>query len=85
VYVSSLSIVAFRVAGVFLIVSSPLQVCLYQCAYNFSVGPTAWVVAAEFPSNRLRSITFGFAMSFGFIFAWRESRRIFYLLPWISR
>ncbi|ORY88813.1 general substrate transporter [Leucosporidium creatinivorum] len=46
------------------------MVCCYQAAYNFSVGPLAWVVAAEFPSNRLRSVTFGFSMAVGFVFAW---------------
>lgn len=46
------------------------MVCIYQAAYNYSVGPLAWVVAAEFPSNRLRSITFGFSMAVGFVFAW---------------
>lgn len=39
-------------------------------AYNVSIGPLAWSVAAELPSNRLRSLTFGFSMMVGFIAAW---------------
>ncbi|BGO95227.1 hypothetical protein NBRC10512_002983 [Rhodotorula toruloides] len=45
-------------------------VCLYQFAYNMSCGPLAWAVGAEIPSQRLRSLTFGFAMGVGFVFAW---------------
>ncbi|BGP43254.1 hypothetical protein JCM10450v2_007399 [Rhodotorula kratochvilovae] len=45
-------------------------VCIYQFTYNLSVGPLAWAVAAELPSNRLRSLTMGFAMGVGFVAAW---------------
>ncbi|GAA6056376.1 hypothetical protein JCM3770_005978 [Rhodotorula araucariae] len=45
-------------------------VCIYQFTYNCSVGPLAWAVAAELPSNRLRSLTMGFAMGVGFVAAW---------------
>ncbi|EJU01857.1 general substrate transporter [Dacryopinax primogenitus] len=46
------------------------MVCIYEWAYAISVGPLAWVVAGEIPSNRLRSMTFGFGMAIGFVFAW---------------
>ncbi|GAA6036180.1 hypothetical protein JCM8097_006819 [Rhodosporidiobolus ruineniae] len=46
------------------------MVCLFMAAYNISIGPIAWSVAAEFPSNRLRSYTFAFSMAVGFVFAW---------------
>jgi len=46
------------------------MVCIYEWAYALTVGPLAWVVAGEIPSNRLRSMTFGFGMAIGFIFAW---------------
>ncbi|GAA5948676.1 hypothetical protein JCM10213_004379 [Rhodosporidiobolus nylandii] len=46
------------------------MVCIYQAGYNISIGPLAWAAGAEVPSNRLRSLTFGFAMSIGFLAAW---------------
>ncbi|GAA5827743.1 hypothetical protein JCM11251_007651 [Rhodosporidiobolus azoricus] len=46
------------------------MVCIYIAAYNVSIGPIAWSVAAEMPSNRLRSLTFGFSMTVGFVAAW---------------
>jgi len=45
-------------------------ICIYDAAYCIGCGPLAWVVAGEMPSNRLRSITFGFSMAIGFVFAW---------------
>ncbi|GAA5918355.1 hypothetical protein JCM6882_007297 [Rhodosporidiobolus microsporus] len=46
------------------------MICIFIAAYNVSIGPIAWSVAAELPSNRLRSLTFGFSMMVGFIAAW---------------
>jgi len=46
------------------------MVCIYEFAYSFSAGPLAWSIAAEMPAARLRSMTFGFAMTVGFVFAW---------------
>ncbi|GAA6006092.1 uncharacterized protein JCM10292_006546 [Rhodotorula paludigena] len=45
-------------------------VSIYEFTYNWSAGPIAWAVAAEIPSNRLRSLTMGFAMGVGFVAAW---------------
>ncbi|GAA5978610.1 hypothetical protein JCM11641_002787 [Rhodosporidiobolus odoratus] len=36
------------------------MVCIFQVCYGFAVGPLAWAAGAEIPSNRLRSLTFGF-------------------------
>ncbi|GAA6015523.1 hypothetical protein JCM10207_008623 [Rhodosporidiobolus poonsookiae] len=46
------------------------MVCIFQAAYNISIGPLAWAAGAEIPSNRLRSLTFSFSMSVGFVAAW---------------
>jgi len=45
-------------------------ICLYDWGYTIACGPLAWVCAGEMPSNRLRSVTFGFSMALGFVFAW---------------
>ena len=49
------------------------MIMLMNFAYSYSVGPTGWLVAGELPSNRLRSLTFGIAMSVGFFCAWLTS------------
>jgi len=46
------------------------MVNIYLGAYSYSIGPIAWVAAGEIPSNRLRSMTLGLAMSITFLFAW---------------
>jgi sugar porter (SP) family MFS transporter len=46
------------------------MVNIYLGAYSYSIGPIAWVAAGEIPSNRLRSLTLGLAMSITFLFAW---------------
>jgi sugar porter (SP) family MFS transporter len=46
---------------------------VFTAAYSYSIGPVGWLVAGEIPSNRLRSLTFGIAMAFGFFFAWLVS------------
>jgi len=46
------------------------MVCLFNGAYGGSIGPIAWVVAGELPSNTLRSYTFGIGMAVGFVSAW---------------
>ena len=46
------------------------MLCLYSAAYGSTIGNLSWVTAGEMPSNRLRSLTFGLAMSSGFFFAW---------------
>jgi sugar porter (SP) family MFS transporter len=46
------------------------MVNIYLGAYSYSIGPMAWVSAGEIPSNRLRSLTLGLAMSITFLFAW---------------
>ena len=43
---------------------------IYLAGYSYSIGPVAWVVAGETPSNRLRSMTLGLAMAVQFLFAW---------------
>jgi hypothetical protein len=46
------------------------MISLYHGAYGASIGSLTWVVAGELPCNRLRSLTFGLAIAFGFLFAW---------------
>ncbi len=43
---------------------------IYIVAYNGAVSTYAWLCAGEFPSQRLRSYTFGLAAAFGFLGAW---------------
>ncbi|KIJ32413.1 hypothetical protein M422DRAFT_184475 [Sphaerobolus stellatus SS14] len=40
------------------------------CLFNGAYGHIAWVIAGEIPSNKLRSYTFGLAMTVNFFFAW---------------
>jgi sugar porter (SP) family MFS transporter len=46
------------------------MVNIYLGAYSYSIGPMGWVAAGEIPSNRLRSLTLGLALSITFVFAW---------------
>ncbi|RSL97565.1 hypothetical protein CDV31_012978 [Fusarium ambrosium] len=43
------------------------MVVIFQCIYSAACGPTAFVVAGELPSNRLRATTYGFGNGIGFI------------------
>jgi hypothetical protein len=43
---------------------------VYIVGYNGMVATYAWLCGAEFPSQRLRSYTFGLATSIGFFGAW---------------
>ncbi|KAE8447058.1 hypothetical protein EG329_011193 [Mollisiaceae sp. DMI_Dod_QoI] len=43
---------------------------LYILGYNGMVATYAWLCGGEFPSQRLRSYTFGLAASIGFLGAW---------------
>ena len=43
---------------------------VYIMGYNGMVTTYAWLCGAEFPSQRLRSYTFGLATSIGFFGAW---------------
>lgn len=43
---------------------------VYIIGYNGMVATYAWLCGAEFPSQRLRSYTFGLATSIGFLGAW---------------
>ena len=43
---------------------------VYIVAYNGMVATYAWLCGGEFPSQRLRSYTFGLAASIGFLGAW---------------
>ncbi|RDL33338.1 uncharacterized protein BP5553_08777 [Venustampulla echinocandica] len=43
---------------------------LYIVGYNGMIATYAWLCGGEFPSQRLRSYTFGFASSIGFLGAW---------------
>ncbi|KAH6662538.1 MFS transporter [Halenospora varia] len=43
---------------------------LYIIGYNGMVATYAWLCGGEFPSQRLRSYTFGLASSIGFLGAW---------------
>ncbi|KEF56953.1 uncharacterized protein A1O9_07143 [Exophiala aquamarina CBS 119918] len=43
---------------------------VYIVGYNGMVATYAWLCGAEFPSQRLRSYTFGLATSIGFLGAW---------------
>jgi MFS transporter, SP family, sugar:H+ symporter len=43
---------------------------IYIVGYNGLVATYAWLCAGEFPSQRLRSYTFGLAASIGFLGAW---------------
>jgi hypothetical protein len=43
---------------------------LYIMGYNGMVSSYAWLCGGEFPSQRLRSFTFGIAASIGFFGAW---------------
>jgi hypothetical protein len=43
---------------------------LYIMGYNGMVSSYAWLCGGEFPSQRLRSFTFGIAASVGFFGAW---------------
>jgi SP family sugar:H+ symporter-like MFS transporter len=45
-------------------------VCIYIFFYGGWTSPTAWLVAGEIPSTRLRSYTLGFGASGGFLFGW---------------
>ena len=44
--------------------------CMFLFTYACTIGPVSWIAAGEMPSNNLRSMTFGVAMSIGFVFAW---------------
>jgi len=43
---------------------------VYLIGYNGMVASYAWLCGGEFPSQRLRSYTFGLATSIGFLGAW---------------
>lgn len=43
---------------------------LYIMGYNGMVATYAWLCGGEFPSQRLRSYTFGLASAVGFLGAW---------------
>lgn len=43
---------------------------LYILGYNGMVATYAWLCGGEFPSQRLRSYTFGLAAAIGFLGAW---------------
>ena len=43
---------------------------VYIVGYNGMVATYAWLCGGEFPSQRLRSYTFGLAASIGFLGAW---------------
>ena len=46
--------------------------CIYSAANGATIGPLGWVTAGEMPSNRLRSLTFGLAMSVNSLLSWLE-------------
>jgi SP family sugar:H+ symporter-like MFS transporter len=46
---------------------------LYIVGYNGMIATYAWLSGGEFPSQRLRSYTFGLAASIGFLGAWLAS------------
>jgi SP family sugar:H+ symporter-like MFS transporter len=46
---------------------------LYIVGYNGMIATYAWLSGGEFPSQRLRSYTFGFAAAIGFLGAWLAS------------
>ncbi len=46
---------------------------VYIVGYNGMVATYAWLCGGEFPSQRLRSYTFGLAASVGFLGAWLAS------------
>jgi MFS transporter, SP family, sugar:H+ symporter len=45
-------------------------ICIYIFFYGGWCGPTAWLVAGEIPSTRLRSYTLGLGAGAGFLFGW---------------
>jgi MFS family permease len=45
-------------------------VCIYIFFYGGGTSPTAWLVAGEIPSTRLRSYTLGFGAGAGFLLGW---------------
>jgi len=45
-------------------------VCIYIFFYGGWCSPTAWLVAGEIPSTRLRSYTLGLGAGAGFLFGW---------------